>query len=470
MTRYEFPLPDPGEGLTEAEIAEWHVEEGEEVEEDDVLAEIETDKAVTELPAPCPGTIEGLAASVGDVVDVGATVVVFETDDPPSGAEAEGDGAEADEEAEEAEGDEAAEEETEDEEDEADREAEQEAAEATAEADAGGAAAESKGTEATGEPETEDERVFAAPRTRRYARDEGVSLVEVDGSGPDGRVLQEDIDAFLSGDGEAEAAGAEAAGGEGGDVQEGLHPSVAIEPTSIGEDEERSTRRDLSGLRARIAENMAHSANVIPHVTSGFEADAEAFVALRERLNEKHDARITYTPLLVKAVVPALQAFPLVNASLDDETGEIVEKHYYNVGFATHTEDGLIVPVIKDVDSKSIVEIAEELSSLAAQARDRSIDMADLQGGTFTVTNLAADGAHRTHGSPIINHPEAAITGVGRIHKAPVVTDDEEIEIRQRLPLSLTFDHRLIDGVTGNRFMEHLIEGVEDPDVLLSRL
>jgi pyruvate dehydrogenase E2 component (dihydrolipoamide acetyltransferase) len=167
MTRYEFPLPDPGEGLTEAEIAEWHVEEGEEVEEDDVLAEIETDKAVTELPAPCSGTIEGLAASVGDVVDVGATVVVFETDNPPSGAEAEGDGAEADEEAEEAEGDEAAEEETEDEEDEADREAEQEAAEATAEADAGGAAAESEGTEATGEPETEDERVFAAPRTRR---------------------------------------------------------------------------------------------------------------------------------------------------------------------------------------------------------------------------------------------------------------------------------------------------------------
>ena len=215
---------------------------------------------------------------------------------------------------------------------------------------------------------------------------------------------------------------------------------------------------------------MTRSATVVPHVTSGFEADAEGFVGLKGRLGEKHDMRITYTPLLVKAVVPALEAFPLVNASLDDETGEIVEKHYYNVGFATHTEDGLIVPVTKDIETKSIVETAEELHPLAEQARDRSIDMADLQGGTFTITNLAADGAHRTHGSPIINHPEAAIMGVGRIHKTPVVTEDDEIEICRRIPLSLTFDHRLIDGVVANRFMEHLIEGIEDQDILLLRL
>jgi pyruvate dehydrogenase E2 component (dihydrolipoamide acetyltransferase) len=462
MTEFEFTLPDPGEGLTEAEISEWFVEEGDEVDEDDPLGEVETDKAVTEIPAPCPGTIKEIAASEGDTVDVGSVIVVFETENPPSGEDVEeAEEEEAEEEEEEEEGEEEAEEEEEE------KEEEEEAVEEAEEKEEEEEAVEEAEEEAEGEEEAVEEveegRVFAAPSTRRYAREEGVDLADVDGSGPNGRVLREDIEEYLEEEEEEE---------EPAEAAEGVisHPTVTVESVSIDEDESRSTRRDLSGLRKRIAENMTRSKEIIPHLTSGFEVDATELVNLKERLDDKHDANITYTPLFLKAVVPALQEHPIVNSSLDDSTGEVVEKHYYNVGFATHTEDGLIVPVIQDVDSKSIVEVAEELNSLAEQARDRSIDVSDLQGGTFTVTNLATYGEHRTFGTPVINHPEAAILGIGRIRKKPFVTDDDTVEVRPGLTLSLSYDHRLIDGVAANQFMEHVIEGIEDPDILLSRL
>ncbi len=454
MTAFEFRLPDPGEGLTEAEIVEWHVEAGDEIEEDDVLCEVETDKAVSDVPSPCPGTIEELSASEGDTVDVGATIVTIETENPPqqqvSGAtEPEAEEEEAGE-TEEEEGEEAEEEEAE--------EAEEEEGDVEQAVQEVGAERAEEGTVHEADAELTEERVFAAPRTRRYAREEGVALSDVDGSGPEGRVLQEDIDAHLQ---EPEA---------GPERPERAHPTVPIETEPIDEDESRSTRRDLSGLRRTIADNMTRSKTIVPHLTSGFETDATELVALKKRLDEKHDVHVTYTPLLVKAVVPALKEFPIVNSSIDDTTDEIVEKHYYNIGVATHTDDGLIVPVIKDADTKSVIEIAEELSTLAEQARDRTIDMDDLRGGTFTVTNLATYGEHRTFGTPIINHPEAAILGIGRIRRKPVATDDETVEVQQRLGLSLSYDHRLIDGAVANQFVEHLIEGIEDPDLLLSRL
>lgn len=461
MTRYEFELPDPGEGLSEAEISEWHVEEGDEVEEDDVLGEVETDKAVTEIPSPCPGTIQELAADEGETVDVGEVIVVFETDNPPAGAEVE----EGEEEGEEEESEgEAEEEETSLKEQAFEGETEQ-AVERSEEAEATEGEEEEE-AETEGGGVAEEDRVFAAPRTRRYAREQGVDLGEVDGSGPEGRILREDIDAHLE---ERETPEAEAPETTGI-----AHPTVDIEPVSVDEDEERSTRRDLSGLRGQIAQNMTESKTVIPHLTGGFEADATDLVATKQRLDEKHDTHITYTPILLKAVVPALKEFPIVNSSLDDSTGEIVEKHYYNMGVATHTDDGLLVPVIEDIDSKSIVEVAEELETLAEQARERSIDMSDLQGGTFSVTNLANHGEHRTFGTPVINHPEAAIMGIGRIRKQPVAVEDDDgndvVEVRPRMGLTFSYDHRLIDGMVANQFMEYVIEGIEDTDVLLSRL
>lgn len=497
MTRYEFTLPDPGEGLSEAEIVEWHVEEGDEIEEGDVLLEVETDKATVEIPSPCPGTVEELNAEAGDVVEIGTVIVVFETENPPDeegiteeDVETEAESEETEEEtAEEAEeetteeaeaGEETAEAETEEAEAE-DTEESEEVEEASAEAESGAEPSESADAEASesgsaeaeagddteGGGVAEDERVFAAPNTRRYAREQGVDIADVEGSGPNGRVLREDIDAFLEG-GET-AAAAETAGGEAAGGQRIPHPTVDVEPVSVDEDEDRATREDLSGLRQQIAENMAESKTIVPHLTSGFEADASALVDLKQRLDEKHETDITYTPLFLKAVVPALKEYPRVNASLDDTTEEVVKKHYYNVGFATDTDEGLMVPVVEDVDSKSVVEVAEEMQDLAEAARERSIDREQMQGGTFTVTNLAAAGEHRTFGTPIINHPEAAIMGIGRIREEPVAVDGE-VEIRPQVTLTLSYDHRLIDGVLANEFMEHVIEGIEDPDVLLSRL
>ncbi|WP_423746905.1 dihydrolipoamide acetyltransferase family protein (plasmid) [Haladaptatus sp. SPP-AMP-3] len=478
MTDYEFELPDPGEGLTEAELVEWHVEEGDDIEEHDVLCEVETDKAVTDVPSPCPGTVEERQAEPGDVVQVGEVIVVIETDSPPSGGEeaeaaeeaAEGADTEQETEAEE-EDPEKAQAEAEEEKTEA-AEAESEGtaeAEAETEGTAGAQAEEEAESEAEGEesqsPATTEERVFAAPRTRAYAREQGVDLASIDGSGPNGRVVRDDIDARVSGG--AATGGTAESGGEGTYAIE--HPTTEIEPVEIDEDEERAERRDLSGLRARIAENMSRSVAVVPQLTSGFRADATELVDLKERLDAEHDVHITYTPILLKAVVPALKEFPMVNASIDDTTDEIVEKYYYNVGFATHTDNGLMVPVIRDIDSKSIVEVAREMTDLAEQARERTIDLEDMQDGTFTVTNLASFGEHRTSGTPIINYPEVAIMGLGRIREEPVAIDGE-VEVRPQIDLNLSYDHRLVDGAKANQFMEYVIEGIEDTDVLLGRL
>jgi len=215
---------------------------------------------------------------------------------------------------------------------------------------------------------------------------------------------------------------------------------------------------------------MVRSKRTIPHVTSGFECDAGELVALKDRLDATHDQRITYTPILVKAMIPGLKEFPTINASIDDDTDEIVEKRYYNVGVAVHTDAGLLVPVVENVDRKSIVEIAAELEELVEAARERTIDAADLQGGTFTVTNVGSHGGHGTFGTPIINHPQAAIVGVGAIEDKPVAVSESDFEVRKRLSLTLSYDHRIIDGVTAGGFAEHVIEGIEDPDVLLSRL
>jgi len=420
--RFEFRLPDPGEGLTEAEIVEWHAAAGEDVREDDLLVEVETDKAVVEIPTPCTGTLLEIRAEPGDVVSVGDVIAVFETENPPRQQSFEGDEA--------ASGDQAA-------------------------------AAATPATEETGEAEPAEsagpDRVFAAPSTRRYAREQGVDLSAVEGTGPNGRILREDVDRYLE---EPEP-----------EVTEPTTESVAAPTTAAttADAGERDVREPLRGLRRTIAENMQTAAREIPHVTSGFEADAGELVDLKERLDAKHDVDVTYTALLVKAVVPALEAFPLVNASVDMDAGEIVKHQYYNVGVATHTEEGLIVPVIKDVDEKSLVEVAEALSTKVEAARNREIAPGDLQDGTFTITNTGSHGGHGTFGTPIIRHPEAAILGVGRIEEKPVAVDGE-VEVRDRIGFSFSYDHRLIDGVTAGQFAETVIEGIEDPDLLLARL
>jgi pyruvate dehydrogenase E2 component (dihydrolipoamide acetyltransferase) len=455
--RYEFPLPDPGEGLTEAELDEWFVEEGDEVDDDGPLCEVETDKALVEIPIPCPGLVVELRAEPGDVIRVGEIIAVFETDDPPRGAKtapSAGEGGSGSEPEPEPQPDSAAASTAEDGE---------EVRSAVTRAPPDGEAAE--------DGSTNGDRAFAAPSTRRYARERGVDLTSVEGSGPGGRVLREDVDAYAdrqAAEEEAEPAAAAGAADDGAAVGS-TAPADSAGSVEIDESGE-VVRRPLRGLRKTVAENMVRSKQTIPHVTSGFEADARDLVALKERLDEKLDTRITYTALVMKAVVPALEEFPLLNASIDDEAEEIVEKHYYNLGVATHTEDGLMVPVIEDVDEKSIEELGAELADLVERTRERSVDLSELRGGTFTITNTGSHGGHGTFGTPIIRHPESAIMGVGRIENKPVAVSDTEMEVRKVIPLTLSYDHRLIDGVTAGQFMEYVIEAIEDSDVLLSRL
>lgn len=496
---YEFPLPDPGEGLTEAEIDAWHVDAGEEITEDEPLCDVETDKALVEIPAPCTGTVTELRADPGDVVAVGEVIAVFETENPPERGAVEGTTPQDESESETAttrEAEPSAEDGvTSSVADERDAESEAtQAGETTGttggggaderkiETEAGTASADARGTATTEASErdgeladgerTDEGRVFAAPSTRRYAREQGVDLARIEGTGPNGRVLREDVDAYLERETTVASGAERPASGATEPTAPETGESVGAVGVAVDEDEieGREIRRPLRGLRRRIAENMVRSKRTIPHVTSGFECDAGELVGLKERLDAKHDVRITYTPLLVKAVVPALQEFPSVNASIDDETEEVIEKRYYNVGVAVHTDEGLLVPVLEAVDRKSIVEIASELEELVAAARERTIDVADLQGGTFTVTNVGSHGGHGTFGTPIVNHPEAAIMGIGAIEDKPVAVNESDVEVRKRLGLTLSYDHRLIDGVTAGEFMEYVIEGIEDPDVLLARI
>jgi len=470
LQEFDFRLPDPGEGLTEAEIIEWYHAEGDEVREDDPLVDVETDKAVVEIPTPCTGTLERVVADPGDVVEVGEVIAVFLTENPPrqqsaegaqGGAAAGGAAAEADADSADTGADSAA-----SAGDAGDGESAPKSAVRRVEDD-DGADAETAGGADAASAEAGDGRVFAAPSTRRYAREQGVDLADVEGTGPGGRVLQEDVDAFLEAD-EPETAEPDV---DATAEAEATTTDEAVAGGTVTTDESgrEKTVEPLRGLRRTIAENMQRSKQEIPHVTSGFEADATELVDLKERLDGKHDAHITYTALLVKAVVPALQEFPLVNASVDMDAGEITKYESYNIGVATHTDDGLVVPVIDDADEKSIVEVAEELNATVEAAREREISPADLQGGTFTITNTGSHGGHGTFGTPIIRHPEAAIMGVGAIEEKPVAVDGE-LTVQERIGFSFSFDHRLVDGVTAGQFMEHVIEGVEDPDILLSRL
>lgn len=446
-SEFEFTLPDVGEGITEAEIVDWVVDEGDDVDEDELLCTVETDKAIVEIPSPCEGTIAEFRAGIGETVAVGNVLLVIETDDPPGGSDGPG---------------------KTDEQDRATVAGSSGPADAPADVageadpDAGTAPSESGDAVANGASGTATgQRVFAAPSTRRYAREQGVDITAVDGTGPSGRVLQQDIDAHL----ERGEMTDDAERGTG--ASEGVAAATGPDVTS---DDDRTVRRPLRGIEKQMAENMSESWQTIPHVTSVAEADATELVALKERLDETHERRITYTAIIIKAVIPALQECPEINASVDLESEEVIEKRYYNVGVAVDTEHGLVVPVLRDVDRKSIVEIAAELERLVEAANNRELEPSDFADGTFTVTNTGIHGDHGVFGTPIINHPEAAIMGVNTIRNAPVAVDDETVEVRKKLRLTLSYDHRIIDGATASRFMELVIEGLEDVDVLLSRL
>lgn len=453
---FEFHLPDPGEGLTEATIESWFVEPGDEVEEGETLLEIETDKALVDIPCPCLAKVIELRGNEGEMKRVGEIIAVLESEDPPRQVVEEGDPASA-ERGKDAEKQERA-------------EAPQEGAD---QSDSGEGSAEPARSLETNADKADfddkektgaNDRIFAAPSSRSFAAEHGVDLGNVDGSGPGGRITQADIEAHL--------AKRQKGGVESGDAQ------LEAEEDAVGSHEQTANgpvrKRPLTGLRRTIANNMSKSWEEIPRVSSGYSVPASNFVEFRERMNERYDANITYTALMVKAVIPALKEFPEINAEIDEENDEIIEKRYYNIGVAANTEAGLIVPVIKHADQKSIVEISKELANIVEQARDRSLNADQLRGSTFTITNTGThggeSGARVDFWTPIVNHPEVAILGMGRIRQEVVPADDKEVAVEPRLPLVWSYDHRLIDGVTAASFMDELTSLIEHPALLLARL
>jgi len=419
--RYVFRLPDVGEGIHEAEIVGYEVNVGDQVKADQTIIKIETDKAVVTLPSPADGKVLEIPHQPGDTVSVGDPIIILETEKVTEEAVVE---------------------------------AEKPAAMPAAPA---APPVEIKREKVFEEKPAAPKRVLATPHTRHLARELGVDISTVKGTGSRGRITDDDVRRAIK---EAPAPPPKIP----------RAAAVSHEPSTLGFDFEKygPTRREpLKGVRKRIAEVMVRSFSTIPHVTHADEADVTDLLEVIKRqkpMAEQRGVKLTLTAFITKAVVSALQAFPDVNTSLDEESGEIVFKNYHHIGIATDTEQGLMVPVVKDADKKTILQIAKDIQELAAKARNREIDLEDLRGGTFSITNPGGIGG--IHATPIIQHPQVAILGVLAARKKPVVKDDQ-IVIRTIMPLVVSFDHRLLDGATMARFMNHIIDLLSDPMKML---
>ncbi len=409
MTEIDFTMPDVGEGLHEAEIVEWLVAVGDAVREDQPVVVVQTDKAVVDIPSPFTGTILGWGAQVGEIVAVGDVLFRVST--------------------------------------------------AAISAPAPAPSLVPSRPQSLAVVASPDTRPKASPATRKRALDLGITLSSVAGSGPGGRIESSDV---------------EAAARPSAVRQSAVQPDPSVRPTPLravsatvvpmGDDRVEPLR----GVRRQIARTMTESWQNIPHVTEFRELDAtylvRAHATLRSKL-EPSGVRLTFLPLFVKAVVSALQQHPEFNASLDLANETITYRHRFNIGIATSSDDGLIVPVISDADRKSLRQIAVEIDALAAAVRQRTIRADQLAGGTFTISNYGSFGTWM--GTPIIRPPEAAIAGFGRIHDA-VVPVNGQPAVRTVLPLAISADHRLLDGHQLGAFVATLAEILGDPVLLLA--
>ena len=407
MSDYRFDLPDVGEGLSEGEIVHWHVGAGDAVKADQVIVDVQTDKAVVEIPAPVSGTVKSLGGQVGAMLPVGAMLAVIETDAAPPPP------------------------------------AREDAAAAPAPAPAGSPPPAAEKTR---------KRTLASPATRRLAVELGVDLARVPGTGERGRVTRADVERAAQGATESPPAA----------------PEPFAPPPAAPEGADRV--EPLRGLRRQIARTMTAAWREIPHILTFHEVDAANLVAARRALIaefEPEGVKPSYLPIVMKACAAALRAHPRFNASLNLEAGEVVYRHRVNIGFATATPDGLIVPVVHDADRKPILDLAREIAELAAAARARKVKPEQLKGGTFTVSNYGSYGGH--FGTPIIRPPEAAILGVGAIREAVVAVDGAPA-VRPNLPLVVSTDHRLNDGEHLGAFAAAIGAYLADPIRLLGRI
>ena len=411
----ELKLADLGEGMHEAEIVEWLVKVGDTVKLDQTVVKVETDKAVVEIPSPVTGRVAEIRVQDGQTARVGDVLVVFDTL-----ASSNGDNA-------------------------------------ASPKGQGAAATVPLPSRAPGRPQgsplpyttqvvqttqttAPKQRVLAAPAVRKLAFELGVDLEQVTPSNPNGRVSIEDVKTF--------AESRTRAGGR----------AAALEADE---------RQPLTGLRKRIAEHMERSWRTIPHATAFDEVDGSGLVALRDALKpvaEKRRIRLTYIPLLIKLLIPLLKEFPVFNASLDEERREIIYKRSYHIGIAAATPEGLLVPVLRNADRLTLLEIAGSVERLIDGAKKRTLALPEVSGSTFTLNNVGSFGGGS--GTPIINHPEVAILAVGRIQDKAVVQQGNVI-VRPMMPLALSFDHRLIDGAMSGAFLARFKELVEHPQQLM---
>ncbi len=409
----EFKFPDVGEGITEGRIKRWLVKEGDMVKEDENLAEVETDKAIVDMPSPSGGKVLSIMVPAGEKVKVGQVMITIG---------GEGDAAKV-------------------------------PAPTVASVSAEGASEPKAGSQQT----PSSEKVSALPKVRKLAKEQNVDLALIKGTGPGGRITEEDINSYAQG------------------------LKVTTEPPTAPIQEKKPAIRvklnydfyghisyaPYKGLREIIGGKLTTSKFTAPHATAMDDVDMTALWEFRKGMNtelEPKGEKLTFMPFIIKAVMRSLMKHPSLNATLDEENQEIVLKNYYNIGVATDTSEGLIVPVVKRCEEKGLVEIQKDMDNLIKMTRERTIDLADLRGGTFTISNFGSIGG--IYGVPIINYPEAAILGLGQIRDAPWVVDGQ-IVVRKIMGISVSFDHRIVDGAEVARFLNTLKEYLENPGMLM---
>lgn len=398
MSEFTFKLPDLGEGMVEAEIAEWMVKVGDEVAEEDPICAMLTDKAAVELTSPVSGRVISVAGEEGDMVTVGSPLIVFQTEGT--------------------------------------------AIEESSEVSPGETGSEAIAVARATESPASQGKVMTSPSIRAQAREAGIDLAKVTGSGPRGRILKKDFEAFISG---------------------GFEPPIATQAQTTGQSKTGSTEIKVIGLRRKIAERMARSASEIPHFTYVEEVDVTALESLREYLNSGKSAgepKLTPMAFLGLALVRVLREFPQCNAHYDGERNVIIRHEAVHLGIATQTEEGLKVPVVKHSEARPLEDLAAEIRRVSTAARDNSATRDDLTGSTITITSLGKMGGIVS--TPVINQPEVSIIGVNKAIDRPVVHQGQVV-VRRMMNLSSSFDHRFVDGYDGAAMIQALKEILEQP-------
>jgi len=427
--KYVFKFPDIGEGLEEGKIIEWYVEKGQSIAAGDALVKMETDKVVTDIPSPKAGIVSQRFGVIGETVKVGHALV--EIDIPG----VEGEAAQA----------------------EARTEIKSPAAEVVEEkgfgvvgtievaGDGAYLPSSGEGREASSAMAQDKLRkVLATPVARAMAKERGIDINQVKGTGQANRVMIKDIENYKE-------------------------DSPVARPVAVAARKELVESVPLSMIRKTIAKNMLRSKQNAAHMSVMDEVEVSELVKARTMLKarlEKDGVHLSYLPFVIKAISIALKHFPILNAELDLEGERILYKHYINIGIAVDTEDGLVVPVIRDADKKSLIDLAKELNAISVKARERKLTMQDMQDGTFTITSYGSIGGY--FAVPVINYPQVAILGVGKLTEKPVVKDGA-VAVGNMLPISMSVDHRIVDGGVVARFLNEVLEYLKEPLLMLAQ-